>query len=124
MPPPANMTASFAETAGAGVCRGAYAPALLREWHAWDAAHGSENEAVDCFGAEQLYVVFVVADGGSDLEHFQLRSFDEARSVLLQVRSLVVHELCILLSHFESAGVSKVWLYQGVACFVGERAVA
>ena len=86
VPPSANMTACFAETAGAGVCRGAYAPALLREWHAWDAAHGSENEAVDCFGADQLYVVFVVADGGADLEHFQLRSFEEARSVLLQAR--------------------------------------
>ena len=82
------MTACFAETAGAGVCRGAYAPALLREWHTWDAAHGSENEPVDCFGAGQLYVVFVVADGGADLERFQLRSFEEARSVLLQARSL------------------------------------
>ena len=87
--PQANMTACFAETAGAGVCRGAYAPALLAEWHAWDAAHGSENEPVDCFGAYQLYVMFVVADGGSDLEHFDMRTFEEARSVLLQVRSFM-----------------------------------
>ena len=29
--------------------------------------------------------VFVVADGGQDLEHFELRSFAEARAVLLQV---------------------------------------
>ena len=81
------MTTCFVDMAGAGVCRGAYAPALLREWHAWDAARGSENEPVDCFGGDQLYVVFVVADGGADLEHFELRSFEEARSVLLQVRS-------------------------------------
>ena len=46
----------------------------------------SQNEDVGCFGADQLYVVFVVADGGSDLEHFDVRSFEEARSVLLQVR--------------------------------------
>jgi hypothetical protein len=29
--------------------------------------------------------VFVVADGGVDLEHFELRSFQEVRSILLQV---------------------------------------
>ena len=68
-----------------GVCRGRYAEALRGEWHAWDTSHGSENEPVDCFEDEQLFVVFVVADGGSDLEHFAVRSFEEARSILLQV---------------------------------------
>lgn len=29
--------------------------------------------------------VFVVADGGVDLEHFELRTFEEVRSILLQV---------------------------------------
>lgn len=33
----------------------------------------------------QLYVVFVLADGGQDLESFVLADFDEARSVLFQV---------------------------------------
>ena len=42
VPPAVNATACFAETAGAGVCRGAYAPQLLAEWRAWDAAHSSE----------------------------------------------------------------------------------
>ncbi len=42
VPPAANAMACFVETAGAGVCRGAYAPRLLAEWRAWDAAHGSE----------------------------------------------------------------------------------
>ena len=46
----------------------------------------SQNEAVDFFGGDQLYVVFVVADGGADLEHFEVRSFQEARSLLLQAR--------------------------------------
>ena len=80
-----NETTAFVETYGVGVCRGQYADALREEWHAWDASHGSENEAVDCFGTDQLFVVFVVADGGSDLEHFAVRSFEEARSMLLQV---------------------------------------
>ena len=68
-----------------GICRGHYAPALLAEWHAWDEQHGSENEPVDAFPGDQLYVVFVVADGGLDLERFEPRSFAEAKSILLQV---------------------------------------
>lgn len=34
---------------------------------------------------KQLYVVFVLADGGRDLESFVLVNFNEARSLLLQV---------------------------------------
>lgn len=33
---------------------------------------------------EALPQVFVVTDGGSDLEHFELRSFQEVRSILMQ----------------------------------------
>eukprot|EP00887_Chlorella_sp_A99_P001644 scaffold8.g1644.t1 len=82
---PENVTAGFVETFGVGVCRGRYAAALRREWHRWDKQHGSENDAVDAFGRDQLFVVFVVADGGLDLEHIELRSFEEMRSVLMQV---------------------------------------
>lgn len=48
--------------------------------------HGSENDDVAAFGPDQLYVVFVVADGGTDLERFDVRSAAEARSILLQAR--------------------------------------
>ena len=54
---PANVTSGFVETFGVGVCRGVYAESLRREWHRWDEEHGSENEEVDIFGADQLYVV-------------------------------------------------------------------
>lgn len=84
-PQPPNRTAGFVETYGVGICRGRYARALCREWHAWDEQHGSENDPVDAFPADQLFVVFVVADGGADLEHFEVRSAAEARSILLQV---------------------------------------
>lgn len=39
---------------------------------------------------DQLYVVFVLADGGKDLEYFVLSDFDEARSLLLQVVDLLL----------------------------------
>ncbi len=74
------------ETHGAGVCRGRYAAPLAAEWAAWDARNGSENDDVAGFGPGQLYVVFVVADGGADLERFDVRSAAEARSILLQAR--------------------------------------
>lgn len=73
------------ETFGVGICRGTYAAALIAEWLRWDEQCKSENDPVDCFPNDQLYVVFVVANGGVDLEHFQVRSFAEARSLLLQV---------------------------------------
>lgn len=76
-------------TFGVGVCRGRYAKPLVREWRAWDAKHGSENDPVADFGAGQMYVVFVVANGGSDLEHFEVHGFEEARSILLQVSALI-----------------------------------
>ena len=68
-----------------GICRGKYAEALAAEWHRWDSENSSENDPVDNFAADQLYVVFVVADGGRDLEHAEIRNFAEARSLLLQV---------------------------------------
>lgn len=82
---PGNVTAAFVETHSVGVCRGPYAAKLVQAWHAWDASHGSENDPVDGFERDQLYVVFAVADGGADLERSDVRSFEEARSILLQV---------------------------------------
>ena len=94
-----NSTQGFVQTYGVGVCRGRYAPALVREWRAWDKRNGSENDPVDVFGPEQLFVVFVVANGGADLEHFEVHSYEEARSIVLQVRqmALIVNQpwLCL-----------------------------
>ena len=73
------------QTYGVGVCRGRYASTLVKEWHAWDKRNGSENDPVDMFGNDQLFVVFVVANGGADLEHFEVHSYEEARSIILQV---------------------------------------
>jgi len=59
---------------------------LLQEWHDWDKLHVSENNPVDCFPGDQLFVIFVVADGGVDLEKFVPRDYSEAISILLQAR--------------------------------------
>ncbi len=45
----------------------------------------TQSHTITCNHTQtQLYIVFVVADGGSDLEHYELRTFEEARSLLLQ----------------------------------------
>ena len=81
------MTSGFVRTYGVGICRGRYAPILAAEWRSWDEQHGSENDPVDAFDDDQLFVVFVVANGGRDLEHFSVQSYEEARSIVLQVKS-------------------------------------
>ena len=79
-----NACCSFIETHAVAVCRGRYPKALVSAWEDWDDAHGSENDHVGAFPASQRYVLFVYADGGTDLERFHFASFEEARSVLLQ----------------------------------------
>ena len=92
-----NITEGFVQTHGLGICRGRYAKSLIKEWHRWHDLHESENDAVDGFPGDQLYVVFVFADGGADLERFELRSFEEAQSILLQVWARANSKLvCIL----------------------------
>ena len=53
----------------------------------WDERHTSENDPVGSLPCHQTYAIFLVADGGVDLESFEVRSMAEARSVLLQVPS-------------------------------------
>ena len=52
-----NSTAGFVETHGVGICKGRYAKALCKEWHHWDEHNGSENDPVDIFQKDQLFVV-------------------------------------------------------------------
>ena len=79
-----NVTSGFVETYGIGICKGKYSKELTKEWHRWDKIHTSENGPVDEYGDDQLYVVFVVGNGGIDLEGFSPRSFNEIKSILLQ----------------------------------------
>ena len=74
----------FAKTHAVRVCRGQYDKSLLAEWCRWDQQNESENDCPDFFPEDQLYAVFIVADGGTDLEHYRFGSYDEALAVLLQ----------------------------------------
>lgn len=80
-----NTCSAFIETYAVKICKGKYAETLVHEWEVWDSKHKSENDHVGIFPESQMYTVFVYADGGTDLEQFQFISFDEVRSMLLQV---------------------------------------
>jgi hypothetical protein len=47
----------------------------------------SENDPVDGLSPKQLFTVYAMCDCGRDLEAYQLASYEQARSLLLQVRS-------------------------------------
>ena len=51
-----NVSPCFVETSRVAVCRGPYPTELVKAWHEWDAAHGSENEPVDILCASSTAV--------------------------------------------------------------------
>ncbi|KAJ3698142.1 hypothetical protein LUZ61_001847 [Rhynchospora tenuis] len=95
-----NSCTGFINTIDFRVCKGAYDAELIRAWEDWDAENGSENDHPKIFLDEQCYIVFVLADGGRDLESFVLLDYKEAQSLLLQVTaSLAVAETACEFEH-------------------------
>ncbi|CAN6469630.1 unnamed protein product [Victoria cruziana] len=91
---------NFIETKGIRVCQGAYEEFLIRAWQDWDIKHTSENDHPESFPNQQCYVVFILEDGGKDLESFVLKNFNEARSLLIQVTAaLAVAEVACEFEH-------------------------
>ncbi|KAJ7514860.1 hypothetical protein O6H91_23G063400 [Diphasiastrum complanatum] len=80
-----NICDNFIEAKAARICQGKYDAQLVDAWEEWDAKHKSENEHPMVFPSKQMYVAFVLADGGTDLESFILSDFQEVKSLLLQV---------------------------------------
>lgn len=54
--------------------QGAYTSLLLSQWDSYKRKWGSENIRPSCYGKDQRYVVFCLADGGFDLESFTFDS--------------------------------------------------
>ncbi|MCO5558545.1 hypothetical protein L7F22_012130 [Adiantum nelumboides] len=80
-----NVCNNFIETKLVKVCQGLYGQTLLDAWEKWNIRHESENDHPKVFPKNQVYMLFVLADGGQDLESFPITSFDVARSILTQV---------------------------------------
>ncbi|XP_070389457.1 serine/threonine-protein kinase haspin-like [Dermacentor albipictus] len=77
-----------------------YHPALLKQWDAFDSKRASENDRPDCFKADQKFIMFQFADGGTSLEDYEINSATEARSIFLQVAcALAVAETALEFEH-------------------------
>ncbi|XP_074576235.1 serine/threonine-protein kinase haspin homolog [Curcuma longa] len=95
-----NACSGFIETKDFCICQGPYDDGLISAWEDWDAVHGSENDHPKEFVENQCYIVFVLADGGKDLESFVLVNYDEARSLLVQTTiALAVAETACEFEH-------------------------
>ncbi|GJR03131.1 serine/threonine-protein kinase haspin homolog isoform X1, partial [Tanacetum coccineum] len=82
------------------VCDGTYDDSMIRAWEQWDKKHISENDHPTEFAEKQRFVVFVQEHGGQDLESFVLLSFNDARSLLVQVTvALAVAEAAFEFEH-------------------------
>lgn len=74
------------------VVKGTYPSLLLEEWDRYLVQNGSENDRPDSYSSTQLYCVLCLDHSGTDLEHFELRSWRECWSVFyetLKILSLV-----------------------------------
>lgn len=94
-----NMQAGFIHCYNIAVCHGPYPKSLLSAWDAFegDPERESLNDRPDEFGSGQLFVVFVFAHGGSDLEGTTLSSFVQTRvSVLMYVHVLSIPDSCLV----------------------------
>ena len=80
-----NFTDGFIRLIDASVCRGPYSEKLLQAWDKYAKTGESENEKPDNLPSEQLYIAFACDDGGTDLEHFDIRSMKEAVAMLFQI---------------------------------------
>lgn len=79
---------------------GKYPESLLNAWDMYDNELGSENDRPDSFGDNQLYVLLLYADGGTDAEHYKFRSASQAHSVIQQVcAALAVAEKTLEFEH-------------------------
>lgn len=92
-----NCTSGFAEVLKVRLVEGRYPEHLLNLWDDYDIRQGSENDRPDLFGDDQLYVVFELANGGSDLEAHVFKNAEQSFSAFKQVNSLHFKNITFLL---------------------------
>jgi hypothetical protein len=66
--------------------RGEYPSRLLRAWRDFARSKESENAEPSLYDGEQIFVLVLCGDGGKDLESFDLKSYDESKSMIVQAR--------------------------------------
>lgn len=86
-----NASAGFVEVLNVRFVEGRYPNHLLKLWHDFNDNDQSENDCPDVFGADQLYVVFELANCGLDLEATKLfKSAEQSFSAFKQVNNTTI----------------------------------
>ncbi|XP_031627850.1 serine/threonine-protein kinase Haspin homolog ALK2 isoform X2 [Contarinia nasturtii] len=88
-----NRSSGFVEVLNVRLIEGRYPAHLIDLWNDFDTLRVSENDCPDVFGDDQLYVVFELANCGSDLEAHIFKNSEQSFSAFKQVAlSLAVAE--------------------------------
>lgn len=80
-----NRTSGFVEVLNVRLVEGRYPAHLIDLWNDYDIRQGTENDCPDVFGDDQLYVVFELANCGSDLEAHVFKNAEQSFSIFKQV---------------------------------------
>ncbi|KAK9240164.1 hypothetical protein V1525DRAFT_354483 [Lipomyces kononenkoae] len=90
----------FVKVISAHVVKGTYSDILLLLWDEFDAAKGSENVRPDFYEDDQHYCIIILNNAGTDLEHFQVKSWIEAAAIFWTVaRSIANAEKFVNFEH-------------------------
>lgn len=81
-----NFTSGFVEVMNVRLVQGKYPAHLLSLWDDYDAEKESDNDRPDVFDSSQLYIVFELINGGSDLEAHLFKNAEQSYSAFKQVR--------------------------------------
>lgn len=79
-----NSTRNFISMSRAAIVKGAFPDKLLHEWDEFHRLKQSENPDPRMYKKDNLHLLMVLNHGGVDLEHFKLKSADQAVGVFMQ----------------------------------------
>ncbi|KAK7207033.1 hypothetical protein BZA70DRAFT_234522 [Myxozyma melibiosi] len=90
----------FVDVVGAYIVKGEYPEHLLTLWDQYADLKESENERPDFYDEEQKFCIVMLQNGGTDLEHFKLKSWREAATVFWRVaKSIAKAEQAVEFEH-------------------------
>lgn len=88
-----STSKGFVKLKSKKIVEGLYPESLLVQWDIWNREHTSESQRPDWYKADQRYCVIGLEHGGTDLEHHELKTWNEAHAIFLEVtRSLALAE--------------------------------
>lgn len=86
-----NSSSGFVKVLNVRLVEGRYPVHLIDLWNDFDTRQVSENDCPDVFADDQLYIVFELADCGSDLEAHVFKNAEHSFSVFKQVSNVNTH---------------------------------